>query len=123
MSNEFTFAGAGAALGALLDALLGALLPTGAFLLLLLLFPAPAVEAPGGAMPGITRLRCTEGVNFAAGAAAPGTAVAGLAATILPTGAVSLLSSLERAPVLPVVTTSSKHQSKLKECIKFCVTQ
>lgn len=64
--------------------------------------------APGGAIPGITRLRCTEGANLAVGAAAPAAPVVVvvgvvLGGTILPTGAVSLLSSFDKAPVLPVM--------------------
>lgn len=60
-------------------------------------------------MPGITRLRCTDGANLAVGAAAaPAAAVVGvlLGGTILPTGAVSLFSSFDKAPVLPAMYTT-----------------
>ena len=85
--------------------------PEGAFLALLV----AAGAAPGGAMPGMTRFLCTEGANLATGAAAG--ALPFLGATILPTGAVSLFSSLDRAegPVLPVKKKSNINNKKSEE--------
>lgn len=85
--------------------------PLVAFLALL---PAAAGAAPGGAIPGITRFRCTDGANLATGAAAAAVAVAFLGATIFPTGAVSLFMSLERVPVLPVRGNGEKKEEKYK---------
>lgn len=66
-------------------------------------FFVAAGAAPGGAMPGMMRCLCTEGVNLPA---AEAVAVAPALGTF-PTGALSLLSSFASAPVLPVVCSHS----------------
>jgi hypothetical protein len=76
-------------------------------------------------MPGMTRLRCTEGANLAAPALALVAAdvAAGLGAApalTLPTGAASRFMSLDNAPVLPVRVhrTSTQHTDRLRIALR-----